>query len=182
VYSWGPEFLEKAPNLGNGVDGELHLKIRYSFRGNTGIYLLILFSLSNRISYKVSFKESYHKAMSIGFIVLIPRKEVGGMRRIGIFIILVCFIFTGFQVAFSQQQKEEKGEYQKRMEMKLKEFKQKVEELKGKAAELKEDAKKEFNQEMKELEKKEEAANKKLKELKSASTKTWEKRPKWIRQ
>ncbi len=37
------------------------------------------------------------------------------------------------------------------------------------------DAKKEFNEEIKELEKKEEAANKKLKELNSASAKTWEK-------
>ncbi len=47
--------------------------------------------------------------------------------------------------------------------------------MKSKAAELKEDAKREFNEDMKELQKKEEAANRKLKELKSASTKTWEK-------
>jgi DNA anti-recombination protein RmuC len=93
----------------------------------------------------------------------------------GILIILVCFILAGFRVAFSQEQKEQKGEYQKRIEAKLNEFKQKLEELKGKAGELKEDAKKEFNQEMKELQKKEEAANKKLKELKSTSAKTWEK-------
>ena len=77
------------------------------------------------------------------------------MRRSGILIILICFIFTGFQVVFSQEQKEQKGEYQNRIEAKLKEFKQKVEELKGKAGELKQDAKKEFSQEMKELEKKE---------------------------
>ncbi len=97
------------------------------------------------------------------------------MRRMSILIILVGFIFAGFQGAFCQEQKGQKGEYQKQMESKLKEFKQKLEELKGKAGELKQEAKEEFDQGMKELQKKEEAANKKLKELNSASTKTWEK-------
>jgi hypothetical protein len=50
-----------------------------------------------------------------------------------------------------------------------------MEELKGKAIGLKEDAKKEFDKEMKEFQKKQEAANQKLKELKSESTKAWEK-------
>ena len=119
----------------------------------------------------------FFKVADIGFILLtLKEKEVEKMRRISVFIILlVCFIFIGAQVAFSQEQKEQKGEYQKRIESKLKEVKQKLEELKSKAAELKEDAKKEFNEDMKQLHKKEEAANKKLKELKSASTKTWEK-------
>lgn len=120
----------------------------------------------------ISFNKSYEEAPATG---RKPREEVRKMRRMGIFIILVGFIFVGSQVAFSQGQKNEKGEYQKKMEAKLKEYKQKLEELKGKAAGLKEDAKREFDEQMKELQKKEEAANKKLKELKSASTKTWEK-------
>jgi len=97
------------------------------------------------------------------------------MRQIGALIIAVCFILAGFQLAFSQEQKEQKGEYQKKMETKLKGFKQKLEDLKGKGGELKQEAKEEFNQGMKELEKKEQAANKKLKGLKSAGAKTWEK-------
>jgi ammonia channel protein AmtB len=56
------------------------------------------------------------------------------MGRIAVFIILVCFIFIGFQVAFGQEQKEQKGEYQKLIETKLKEFKQKLQELRARPA------------------------------------------------
>src|SRR4030042_2804810 len=102
-------------------------------------------------------------------------KEGVKMKRFGILITLICLTLIVPQGVFSANPKHQNGEYQKQIEMKLKEFKQKLEELKGKAAELKEDAKGEFNGQMKELKKKEEAANKKLKELKSASAKTWEK-------
>jgi len=47
--------------------------------------------------------------------------------------------------------------------------------LKTKAKELSDDAKREFNKEMKEFQKKQEVADKKLKDLKSASAKAWEK-------
>ncbi len=72
------------------------------------------------------------------------------MRKIAVFIIVACFIFTGPLVAVGQEQKEQKAEYQKRIEAKLKEYKQKLKELKGKAAEVKEDARKEFNEDIKE--------------------------------
>jgi hypothetical protein len=107
-----------------------------------------------------------------GFYVKKPKKEGIEMRRFGILITLICLTLIVPQVAFSQGKK---GEYQKRIETKLKEFKQNLEELKGMAGELKQEAKEEFDQGMKELKKKEEAANMKLKELKSAETKTWEK-------
>ncbi len=58
------------------------------------------------------------------------------MRQIGMIILLVCFIFMGFQAAFPQEQKEEKADYQKRIEAKLRKFKQRLEELKGKAVEI----------------------------------------------
>jgi DNA repair exonuclease SbcCD ATPase subunit len=119
--------------------------------------------------------ESYWRIVVTAFTEATQEKEVAKMRRIGVLIISVCFILAGFQVAFSQEQKEQKGEYQKKMETKLKDFKQKLEELKGKAGELKQEVKEEFNQGVKELEKKEEAANRKFKELKSSGAKTWEK-------
>jgi len=102
-------------------------------------------------------------------------EEVIEMRRFGILITLICLTLIVPQLAFSANPKNQNGEYQKQIEMKLKEFKQKLEELKSKATELKEDAKGEFNEQMKELHKKEKAANKKLKELKSAGSKTWDK-------
>ncbi len=67
------------------------------------------------------------------------------MRRFWILITLICFMAAGSQVAFGATQEDQKGEYQKQSEAKLKEFKQKTEELKGKAVELKKDAKKEFD-------------------------------------
>jgi len=109
------------------------------------------------------------------FIPINQEKEVTEMRRFGIPITLICLALILPQVASSENPKNQNGEYQKQIEMKLKEFKQNIEELKGKAAELKEDAKREFNVQMKELQKKEKAANQKLKELKSAGSKTWDK-------
>ena len=97
------------------------------------------------------------------------------MRRFWILITLTVFILTGTQVAFGAGEKDRKGEYQKQIETKLKEFKQKMEELNGKAVELKENAKKEFDKEMKVFQKKQESTNQKLKQLKSESTKAWEK-------
>ena len=97
------------------------------------------------------------------------------MKRFAILVTLVCFLFTPFHVGFSQENKDQKGEYQKRVETTLTEFKQKLQELEKKGAQLEQAAKGEFNKEMKELQKKEEAANNKLKELKSSGTKTWEK-------
>jgi peptidoglycan hydrolase CwlO-like protein len=102
-------------------------------------------------------------------------KEGIEMRRFGILITLLCLTLVVPGVALSASPKSEKGDYQKQIETKLKEFRQKLEELKGKATELKEDAKAEFNEQMKELQKKEKAANQKLKELKSAGSKTWDK-------
>jgi len=81
------------------------------------------------------------------------------MRRFAILITLICLSLIIPRLAFSQ---EPKGEYQKQVESKLKEFNQKLEELKGKAGELKQEAKKSSIRD-KELKKKEEAANKKLK-------------------
>jgi TolA-binding protein len=97
------------------------------------------------------------------------------MKRFWILITLTGFMLIISQVAFSASEKEQKGKYQKQSETKLEEFKQKMEELKGKAVELKEDAQKEFNEQMEELKKKEGVANQKLKQLKSAGTKTWRK-------
>ncbi len=68
------------------------------------------------------------------------------------------------------------GQYLVGTPSKLKEFEQKMEELKGKALKLKEDAKKEFDGEMKNFQKKQAAAERKLEELKSESTKTWERK------
>ena len=73
------------------------------------------------------------------------------MRRFGILISLLCLTLVVPQMAVGQEQK---GEYQKRIETKLKEFKQNLEKLKGKAGELKQEAKEEFDQGMKELQKK----------------------------
>ncbi|HUL31863.1 MAG TPA: hypothetical protein VLZ03_15545 [Thermodesulfobacteriota bacterium] len=90
-----------------------------------------------------------------------------------ILIIGLSLMFTGLLLAYGQEQKDQRGEYQKGMEAKLKEFKQKVEGLKGKAVELKGDAKKEFDEQLAKLKKKQEAANRRLEKLKSASEKSW---------
>jgi biopolymer transport protein ExbB/TolQ len=97
------------------------------------------------------------------------------MNRFAILVTMICFLFTPFRVGFSQENKEQKGEYQKRVETTLTEFKQKLQELERKSSELEQGAKGEFNEGMKELQKKEEAANKKFKELDSSGSKTWEK-------
>lgn len=96
------------------------------------------------------------------------------MKRLWILVALIGVIFAGFLAACSDKQKEQKEEYQKQIVAKLKEFNQKLEELKGKAVDLKEESKEEFNQQMEELKKKQVTAKKKLEELKTASTKTWE--------
>ena len=73
--------------------------------------------------------------------------------------------------AFTQQQKEE---YQKKLEAKLKEYDQKLDELKGRAEKMKEEVKGEINKEIEEFRKNQQAAAKKLEELKAASGKAWE--------
>ena len=103
------------------------------------------------------------------------KKKGGAMRRFGILVPLICFVFTGFLAACTDRQREQKEEYQKQIEAKLKEFNQKREELKAKAADLKKESREEFNQQMEELKKKQEAAKKKLEEVKAASAKAWEK-------
>src|SRR6266536_4623356 len=97
------------------------------------------------------------------------------MRRSWIIMTLICFIFSGSLTAFGNETKGTMEEYQKQAEAKLEKIKEKVADLKSKAADLKEDSREKFNQEMKELKVKQEAAYNKLKELKSAGAKTWEK-------
>jgi len=74
-------------------------------------------------------------------------------------------------LAYTQQQKDE---YQKRVETKIKEYDQKINELKKKAEVLKEEKKAEFDKKIEELQKKRTSASKKLQNLKSASGKAWE--------
>lgn len=97
------------------------------------------------------------------------------MKRVFLFVILISFICVGFQAAFGQEQKDQKGEYQKRMEAKLQDVKQKIEELKIKGRDLNQDAKAKFNEQMRSLKRQENAADKKLKQLKSEGAKNWEK-------
>jgi hypothetical protein len=96
------------------------------------------------------------------------------MKRITLFVTLICFLSLPFQVGFSQENPGQRGEYHKRIESQLTEFQKTFQDLKKKGAELDQAAKGEFNEGLKELQKKEEAANRKLAELKSASAKTWE--------
>ena len=95
------------------------------------------------------------------------------MKWLTILTTLLCFIFTGILAAYGAEEKDQKGEYQKQAETKLKELNQKLEELKIKATELTGKAKKEFHDQLEKFKKTQEAANKKLEELKSASGKTW---------
>ncbi len=84
------------------------------------------------------------------------------MRRFWIVTTLACFMLTGLQVSVSANPEDQRGEYQKQSESKLKEFKQRADELKTKAEELRRDVKREFDREMKEFEEKRVVANKKL--------------------
>jgi len=74
-------------------------------------------------------------------------------------------------LAYTQQQKDE---YQKRVETKIKEYDQTIDELKKKAAVLKKDKKAELDKKIEELQKKRTSASKKFQDLKSASGKAWE--------
>jgi TolA-binding protein len=73
--------------------------------------------------------------------------------------------------AYTQQQKED---YQKQIEGKIRDYDQKLEELKVKAKEVKGETKAEFNRQMDQLRKKKEEASQKLKEMKSATGQAWE--------
>ena len=77
--------------------------------------------------------------------------------------------------AYTRQQKEE---YQKKMEARLQELDSEIQQLQAKAqssaTELKEKSKAEFNQSMEDLRNKQQVATEKLNELKSASGQAWE--------
>ena len=96
------------------------------------------------------------------------------MKRSVLVISLACWIFCVSPMAFGDEPQGGKEEYRKQTEAKLQGIRQDMKELQGKAVNLKDDARDAFNREMKELQKKQDEAQKKLKELSSATAQTWE--------
>jgi TolA-binding protein len=78
---------------------------------------------------------------------------------------------VGTAISYTQQQKEE---YQKQLEAKIREYDRKLEDLKAKAEKMEKKTKAEAQRELEDLRQKGEAAKKKLEGMKSAGSKAWE--------
>ena len=78
---------------------------------------------------------------------------------------------AGKAITYTQQQKEE---YQKQIEGKIKEYDRKLEELKGQAEKMKKEVKEEAKKEIAQLQEKQKTLSQNLEELKKATGQGWE--------
>lgn len=95
------------------------------------------------------------------------------MRRTWIVLILACFTFSGFLMAFGGESGK-REEYQKQTEARLRELKQNLDSVKARSVNLEAQAKVRFDEDFKAFKEKEKTAAGKLQRLRAATEKTWD--------
>ena len=95
------------------------------------------------------------------------------MRRTWIILVLACFTFSGFLMAFGGEGGK-REEYQKQTEARLKTLKQNLESTKVRSSVLREKTRAEFDEDLKAFKDKEKVAAARLQRLRAASEKTWD--------
>ncbi len=106
------------------------------------------------------------------------------MKRIKLFIALMLLLVAVPLFALAAEQTpvtkapepvQQKEQYEKSIEERLRKIGKELDELKAKAAEMTEEARKEMNQQIEEIEMKEKLASLKLEEMRKESQKDWKK-------
>ncbi len=106
------------------------------------------------------------------------------MKRIKLFIALMLLLVAVPLFALAAEQTpvtkapepvQQKEQYEKSIEERLRKIGKELDELKAKAAEMTEEARKEMNQQIEEIEMKEKLASLKLEEMRKESQKKWKK-------